>query len=68
MEAVVVPDLPLAREVFILADNDAHARGLAAAQALARRLVREGRVVRVALPDAVDTDWADVFAEAPHVA
>jgi phage/plasmid primase-like uncharacterized protein len=68
MEAVMLPALPLACEVFILADHDAHARGLGAAQALARRLVREGRSVRIALPDAVGSDWADVFAEATHVA
>jgi hypothetical protein len=67
MEAVVVPDLPLAREVFILADNDAHGRGIEAARVLARRLVRQGRIVRIALPPTVGSDWADVFAGGvPH--
>lgn len=63
MEAVVLPDLPLAREIWILADNDKCGRGMQAARRLARRAVQEGRTVRIA-----GADWADVLAEARHVA
>jgi hypothetical protein len=63
MERIVLPALPLAREVFILADNDTRGRGLAAARILARDLVFEGRTVRIALPETTGTDWADVLRE-----
>jgi hypothetical protein len=68
MERVTVPALPLAREVWILADCDASGRGLAAAKILARDLVREGRAVRIAMPDQLGADWADVLREAGNAA
>jgi hypothetical protein len=61
MEQLVLPPLPIAAEVFILTDNDTNGRGLEAAQRLARRLVPEGRTVRIAMPQLAGTDWADVL-------
>jgi hypothetical protein len=61
MERIVVPALPLAREVFILADCDVNGRGIAAARILAHDLVRQGRTVRIAMPATEGADWADVL-------
>jgi putative DNA primase/helicase len=65
MEAVVLPPLPLAAEVFILADDDE--RGIKAAKVLARRLVPEGRTVRIAIPEKIGADWADVLSSQDKV-
>jgi phage/plasmid primase-like uncharacterized protein len=56
---------PEVRSVVIAADNDAP--GLAAAKAAAARWKREGRVVRIAVPDRAGADFADVLAERAKV-
>lgn len=50
-----------AREVVICADHDK--AGLEAARKLARRLLSEGRRVRLATPPVQGQDWLDVVAE-----
>jgi phage/plasmid primase-like uncharacterized protein len=57
MKEVIVP--PEVREVLIAADHDK--AGIEAAHALARRLIREGRKVRVAVPPGEKDDWLDVL-------
>lgn len=49
---------PEVEDVLIAADHDQ--AGIQAAHDLARRLIREGRTARVAVPDEPGTDWADV--------
>jgi len=58
MKEVVVPGE--AKEVVIAADHDK--AGLEAAHALAQRLIREGRQVRLAVPPVEGEDWLDVLA------
>ncbi len=58
MKEVIVP--PEVEEVVIAADHDK--AGLEAAHALARRLLREGRRVRLAVPPEEGEDWLDVLA------
>lgn len=50
------------QDVLIAADADD--AGEAAANTLATRLIRKGRIVRIATPSA--GDWADVYQEAAH--
>jgi putative DNA primase/helicase len=57
MKEVVVPGE--AKEVVIAADHDR--AGIDAAHALARRLLREGREVRLAVPPVEGDDWLDVL-------
>jgi putative DNA primase/helicase len=47
-------------EILIAGDNDASYTGQAAAYNLARRLIRDGYRVEIAIPEKVDSDWADV--------
>jgi putative DNA primase/helicase len=56
MKEVIVPEV---EEVLIAADHDK--AGLEAAHALARRLLREGRRVRVAVPPEEGEDWLDAL-------
>jgi putative DNA primase/helicase len=58
MKEVVVP--PEVEEILIAADHDR--AGLEAAKALARKLIREGRRVRLAVPPVEGEDWLDVLA------
>jgi phage/plasmid primase-like uncharacterized protein len=58
MKEVVVPGE--AKEVVVAADHDR--AGLEAAHALARKLIGEGRKVRLAVPPEEGADWLDVLA------
>src|SRR5262249_37238789 len=57
-----VVNLPNCKEIIICGDNDA--TGQEAADILAQRLAAQGRTVRIALPDKIDTDWNDVLKQA----
>jgi len=57
MPGVALP--PEAHEVVVCADHDW--AGLEAAKALARRLLREGRRVRLAVPPVEGEDWLDAL-------
>jgi putative DNA primase/helicase len=57
MKEVVVPHE--VKEVVIAADHDQ--TGIDAAKSLARRLIREGRRVRLAVPSVEGEDWLDVL-------
>ncbi len=57
MKEVIVPGE--VKEVVIAADHDK--AGLEAARALARRLLREGRRVRLAVPPVEGEDWLDAL-------
>jgi putative DNA primase/helicase len=57
MKEVVVPHE--VKEVVIAADHDK--AGIDAARALARKLLREGREVRLAVPPEEGEDWLDVL-------
>jgi len=60
MEVLMVPPQVVMVEVW--ADHDA--RGLKAATLLQRRLVAEGRRVKVVIPKTLGSDWADPGATA----
>ena len=63
MARLIVP--PAVRLVVICTDHDAP--GLKAAKTLARRLLDEGRRVKILYPDTPGTDWADsVSLEVAH--
>ena len=64
LQAVVLPPLPLAKTVFIAADNDK--AGLEAARKAAMRFTREGRQVRIVAPPEPGTDWNDAIARASN--
>jgi hypothetical protein len=61
IEQLVLPPLPLARRLIILADHDDNGRGERAAYTAARRWLAEGREPAIAMPKAVGTDWNDVL-------
>jgi putative DNA primase/helicase len=52
---------PVAKSVWIYADNDESAAGHAAAWALCHRLRMKGLRAEVVMPPDVGTDWADVW-------
>ena len=56
---MVVP--PEAREISILADNDASGAGSRAAEAIAGKLRTEGRKVAICMPPEPDTDFNDLL-------
>jgi len=58
MKEVVLPHE--VKEVVVAADHDR--AGIEAARALARKLIREGRQVRLAVPPVEGEDWLDVLA------
>jgi len=60
LAALVIP--PRVREVVILVDHDR--AGMDATRKLARRLLGEGRTVRIALPSTPGDDWNDVLGHA----
>jgi phage/plasmid primase-like uncharacterized protein len=66
LEAVRLP--AAIRHVVIAADNDVNGVGQRAAETLARRLVADGRRVRIATPDEPGSDFNDVLLarETPH--
>ena len=57
---------PAIVQVVIAADRDASGTGQRAAEILANRLVKEGREVRILLPEQDGRDWADVAMEVSH--
>ncbi|WP_144186618.1 DUF7146 domain-containing protein [Elioraea rosea] len=61
LEAVRLPET--IRDVVIAADRDVHGEGERAAETLAMRLAREGRAVRIALPNTPGTDFNDFLIE-----
>jgi putative DNA primase/helicase len=65
MAAIILPET--VRLVIICADHDAGGTGQHAAKALARRLLREGRRVKMFLPSIPGTDWADGLQGGLHV-
>jgi putative DNA primase/helicase len=58
IRSLILPPLPLARQVTICADHDP--AGVAAADAAAERWHREGRQVRIAVPPEPGTDFNDL--------
>jgi putative DNA primase/helicase len=58
IRSLILPPLPLARQVTICADHDP--AGAAAAYAAAERWHREGRQVRIAMPPEQGTDFNDL--------
>jgi hypothetical protein len=69
MRCLILP--PEATRVIICADHDVSRTGERAAHDAAARWLAEGRRVRIAMPNAPDTDMADVLIEdegARHVA
>jgi hypothetical protein len=62
MERLELPDS--IREVLVAADHDP--AGLNAARALVRRLLQEGRRVRLAIPPRPGADWLDVLVSKIH--
>lgn len=64
MTNIVIPDT--VRLVLICADNDAGGTGQQAAKKLARRMLAEGRRVKVLMPQVPGTDWADGMEGAQH--
>lgn len=61
LEAVQLPET--IRKIVIAADNDPSGTGQRAAEVLARRLAREGRAVRIALPDTPGADFNDILRQ-----
>lgn len=63
IKSLVLPDLPIASEIIIAADNDVSGQGQHAAEIAAERWSLEGRKVRIALPPIPGTDFNDVLLE-----
>jgi putative DNA primase/helicase len=61
MESLVLPPLPLAKLVYLAADNDESGCGLRAARRAAARFAREGRQAKIVAPPKPGTDWNDVL-------
>jgi putative DNA primase/helicase len=59
IEGLVLP--PIVRRVIIAADHDRSGRGERAARIAADRWLAEGRLVRIAMPPEVETDFNDVL-------
>jgi putative DNA primase/helicase len=63
---LVLPSLPLAATVVILADNDINGAGERAARVVAARWLAEGRQVRIAMPPEPGTDFNDLVMGRAH--
>lgn len=61
MGSLVVP--AWVEELYIAADNDANGTGQLAAKTLARRMLGEGRRVKIVTPPTIGHDWNDVLLE-----
>lgn len=48
------------KKVIIMGDNDSSFTGQAAAFSLAKRLIKDGIIVDVKIPEKIDSDWADM--------
>lgn len=66
MISLVLPPLPLASMVVILADNDTSRAGERAARSAAGRWLAEGRRVRIAMPPEPGTDFNDMLLMRTH--
>jgi putative DNA primase/helicase len=66
MERLILP--PTAREIVIAVDRDRKGTGEAAARRAATRWVREGRPVRLVIPDRIGADANDLLREARYAA
>jgi putative DNA primase/helicase len=66
MVSLVLPQLPLAGTVVILADHDHSGVGARAAHTAAQRWLAEGRRARIALPPTPGTDFNDVLRGRGH--
>jgi putative DNA primase/helicase len=64
MAELVLPET--VREVIICPDHDISGTGEKAAKKLARRLLAEGRRVKILMPSTPGTDWADTTERAQH--
>ena len=64
MTTIVIPDT--VRLVLICADHDAGGTGEQAAKKLARRMLAEGRRVKILMPTIPGTDWADGMEGVQH--
>jgi putative DNA primase/helicase len=64
MTNIVLPNN--VRTVVICADHDANGTGERAAKQLARRLLAEGRRVKILMPSTPGADWADGMEGAQH--
>jgi putative DNA primase/helicase len=65
--ALALPELPLAADLVIAADNDESGTGQREAEAAAERWTRQGRRVRIAMPPRVGTDFNDLARAVAHV-
>jgi putative DNA primase/helicase len=63
IERLILPPLPLAREIIICADHDVNGVGQQAAATAAQRWLVEGRCVRIAIPSTAGTDFNDILLE-----
>lgn len=63
LERVKLPPPPLARNILIVADNDANNAGMKAARKTEERLLFEGRNVSIIKPIKTNTDIADLFSK-----
>jgi putative DNA primase/helicase len=59
LKTIALP--PAAKSVILAADHDVNGVGQAAAEAARKRLVREGRKVRIVMPPQVGTDFNDLL-------
>ena len=64
MTTIVIPDT--VRLVLICADHDAGGTGEQAAKKLARRMLAEGRRVKILIPSTPGSDWADGMEGGQH--